>query len=175
MTAATEEMFAGLEAEDAPELDQHIPDHTQSRRSRRDYLGFGKKADEEKPKGRTTTRPKRKPAPRAKKGAFIEPLTELYTLLGGVLMPFDPQCANAVIVSAEKCAESMDELAYQNESVRRALTALTQTSAWGAVIFAHLPIIMSIAMHHGPGGMGKAMSGLVVGGNVDESNEDDDS
>lgn len=170
MTAVTEEMFAGVEAEDAPEFT--VPDATKSRRSRREYL-FPPK-DKEETKSTRTTRTKRKPAPRAKKGAFVEPLTELYTTLGMMLMPFDSQCANVVMKSAEQCAQSMDELAYQNESVRRALTAITQTSAWGAVIFAHMPIIMAVVMHHGPGGMTTAMTNMFAPGNVEESTENVD-
>lgn len=154
MTATAEEIdFAGVgEPEDAPDFT--APDPSKSRRSRREYL-FPPK-DKEPPKARATKR--RKPAPRAKKGAFIEPLEALYGSLAAVLMPFDPQCANVIAMSATRCAESMDELAYQNESVRRALTALTQTSALGAVIFAHAPIIMAVAVHHGPGGMQSAMA-----------------
>lgn len=171
MTAVTEETFADVEVEDAPEFT--VPDPNKSRRSRREYL-FPKK-DTETPTTARTPRPKKKPAPRAKKGAFTEPLTELYTTLGMVLMPFDAQCANVVIKSAEQCAESMDELAYRNESVRRALAAITQTSAWGAVIFAHLPIIMAVVMHHGPGKMNDAMMGMFVNGNKPEETENVDS
>lgn len=170
MTAVTEEMFAGVEAEDAPEFT--VPDANKSRRSRREYLFPNKDKDEDK-KPRAT-RQRKKPAPRAKKGAFVEPLTELYSTLAIMLMPFDAQCADVVMKSAEQCAQSMDELAYQNESVRRALTAITQTSAWGAVIFAHMPIIMAVVMHHGPGGMTTAMTNMFAGNNDVESNENVD-
>lgn len=168
MTAVTEEMFAGVEAEDAPEFT--VPDANKSRRSRREYLFPKTEKDEAKPRARQ----RKKPAPRAKKGAFVEPLTELYSTLAIMLMPFDAQCANVVMKSAEQCAQSMDELAYQNESVRRALTAITQTSAWGAVIFAHMPIIMAVVMHHGPGGMTTAMTNMFAGNNDVESNENVD-
>ena len=167
MTAVTEEMFAGVEAEDAPEFT--VPDANKSRRSRREYLFPPKDKAENGPKARTAKR--RKPAPRAKKGAFVEPLTELYTTIGAMLMPFDMQCANVVIKSAEQCAQSMDELAYQNESVRRALTAITQTSAWGAVIFAHMPIIMAVAMHHGPGKMTDSMMSMFGAGSNETESE----
>jgi len=164
MAAVTEEMFEGIETEDAPEFT--APDPNKSRQSRKDFL-FGRKDDkaESGPKATGRTAPRRKPAPRAKRGVFVEPLTQLYTGMGAMLMPFDAQCANVVISSAEQCATSMDELAYQNESVRRALTAITQSSAWGAVIFAHLPIIMAVAMHHGPGGMTTAMGNMFAGSN----------
>lgn len=114
-----------------------------------------------KPVGdRATTAKKKKPAPRAKKGMFVEPLTQLYVGLGLTIMPVDPVCANAIVKSAEQCAISLDDLAYQNEAVRRALMSLTQTSAVGGVIIAHMPILMAVMIHHVPaaqnmlGGMG---------------------
>lgn len=166
MTATATETpldLSGIEPEDAPEFS--VPDSSRSREERRNFFRSTKPAEETT--SRRTATKKRKPAPRAKRGAFIEPLTQLYTLIGGMLMPFDPQCANVVIMSAEHCAESMDNLAYENEAVRRALTALTQTSAIGAVVMAHAPIIMAVAMHHGPGGMQAQMMGM-FGGNSPE-------
>lgn len=85
-----------------------------------------------------------------KKGQFVEPLVKLYAGAGTAVMMFDPVCGQAVLMSAQKCAETVDELAYQNESVRKAVWGLTQTSIMGAVFVAHLPIIMAIVMHHVP-------------------------
>jgi hypothetical protein len=65
-------------------------------------------------------------------------------------MPFDQICGGSVIQQAPACAKSLDELAYQNEAVRRALVAILETSAWGAVIAAHLPIMIAVMMHHSP-------------------------
>jgi hypothetical protein len=59
-------------------------------------------------------------------------------------------CANAVIKSAEQCARSLDELAYTNDAVRRVLYGLIQTSAIGAVIIAHGPILLAVMVHHVP-------------------------
>lgn len=85
-----------------------------------------------------------------RKGQFVEPLTQLYAGIGTTVILFDPVCGQAILQSAPKCAESIDELAYRNEAVRRAVFALTQTSAIGAVLVAHLPIIMAVVMHHVP-------------------------
>lgn len=162
MTATATETpldLSDLTAEDVPTP----PDHTKSREERRNFF---RGARDETPRVKPSAR-KKKPAPRAKRGAFVEPLTQFYTLIGGMLMPFDQQCANVIIMSAEQCAQSMDNLAYENEAVRRALTALTQTSAIGAVAMAHAPIIMAVAMHHGPGGMSAQMMGM-FGGNSPE-------
>lgn len=85
-----------------------------------------------------------------RKGQFVEPLTKMYAAVGTGVIMFDPVCGQAVLMSAQKCAETVDELAYNNEAVRRAVWALCQTSVWGAVIAAHMPIIMAIVMHHVP-------------------------
>ncbi len=85
-----------------------------------------------------------------KKGQFVGPLTTLYMGVGGFLMHFDPVCANAVIQSAEPCAILWDELAYQNEAVRRFLWSLTQVSLGSKLFLAHMPIFMAVFMHHVP-------------------------
>lgn len=93
----------------------------------------------------------KRPAPPKRKGSFTKPLTDMYTGVGVMLMPFDQPCGTAVMESASQCAEALDNLAYQNESVRRALDSLLQSSAIGTVVVAHLPIIMVVASHHMPG------------------------
>lgn len=85
-----------------------------------------------------------------RKGQFVEPLTQIYAGIGTAVIMFDPVCGQAILTSATKCAETIDELAYKNEAVRRAVWALTQTSLWGAVIVAHMPIVMAVVMHHVP-------------------------
>jgi hypothetical protein len=95
--------------------------------------------------------PKAKPTiPAYKAGMFVQPLTDMYTGVGMMLTPFDQVCAKAVIDNAEQCARSLDQLARTNESVRRVLFGMMQTGAWGAVLVAHLPIIMAVAAHHSP-------------------------
>lgn len=100
--------------------------------------------------------PRAKRAPKAERvkalprGGLKGPLTQLYTGIGMSLLPFDPGCARIVIENAEKCAETMDELAKTNTAVRNLLVSLCTTSAWGAVIMAHAPIVMAISMHHIP-------------------------
>lgn len=91
--------------------------------------------------------------PKPREGALVKPLTELYTSVGLMLAPIDPTCSMAFVENAEACAKSMETLARENETVRRAILALTQTSAWGGVIIAHLPILLMVMMHHGPENM----------------------
>ena len=87
------------------------------------------------------------PMPR---GGFKAILVSKYTLAGTMMMPFDPGCGRIILENAEQCAESLDELARTNPAVRRALNSLIATSAWGAVIAAHAPIVAAISMHHVP-------------------------
>lgn len=91
-----------------------------------------------------------------KKDEFVQPLTEMYTMLGVVLTPFDP-VGPVIIQSAPNCAQSLNDLAAENESVRKALRSLTQASAMGAVIVAHAPIFISLATNHMPGALPRAM------------------
>lgn len=118
------------------------PDHTKSRERGpvRRVRAAAKKAATE-----TETKPK------AKKGAFVEPLEQIYTGFGITLMPFDQQCATTVVENAHRCAEAWDDLADKNDTIRKALTAFVETSAWGQLIFAHAPILLAVASHHMPG------------------------
>lgn len=91
----------------------------------------------------------RKPVPMPR-GGLRKPLEDLYTSLGMMMMPFDESCARVIIEAAPRCAESLDDLAKTNPAVRRLLISLVTTSALGAVIMAHAPIVMAVAMHHVP-------------------------
>lgn len=103
---------------------------------------LGKARDSRKEQG------KKSPLPPYRKGMFVEPLTKLYTGIGMSLMPFDMVCGTAVIESAERCAIALDDLAKQNHAVRKMLFAITQTSAIGTVLVAHMPILVAIMVHH---------------------------
>jgi hypothetical protein len=136
--------FENVKPEDTASLPDAItPDPKASKDRPKWRIPAGDKADA-KPRAR------KKAAPRAKHGMFTEPLTQMYAAVGAVWATFDPVCGSKVLESAPACAQSLDDLAYQNESVRRALAALTTTSAIGAVIAAHAPILMAIYMHHSP-------------------------
>jgi hypothetical protein len=85
-----------------------------------------------------------------RKGQFVEPLTQIYGMFGAALVMFDPVCGAAVIQSAPKCAETRDQWAHQNETVRKVIWTVTQTSTAGAVFVAHMPILIAVSMHHIP-------------------------
>lgn len=106
---------------------------------------------------RNTTR-----VPQIKNGQISEPIGNIYRMIGALMMPFDPQCGMVVLQSADNAADSLENLAKTNPAVRKALLALTQTSAWGTVLAAHTPILMAVASHHfniGPNVLGNAPEG----------------
>lgn len=99
----------------------------------------------------TKPRRERKPIPpKPRNGQLVKPFTDLYVSIGTMMLPFDQVCGMAVIQSAPKCAEALEQLARENPAVRRALMAIVETSVWGAVIAAHAPILLAVAMHHVP-------------------------
>lgn len=151
--------------------DAEIPDHTASEDVDEALSSRGPNRTEKlkalagaRPKRERADRPKRerKPMPPAPRGGFVAPLMEMYGFVALAIMPFDAECAMAIMTAAPKAAESLNELAKVNPGVKRVLIMLTQTSAWGAVITAHLPIIIAVSVHHIPAvresGMGQLLS-----------------
>ncbi len=96
------------------------------------------------------SKPPKPNLPKPRPGALVKPLTELYTTIGTMMAPFDQPCGMSIVSNAEPCAIAMDKLARDNPAVHRALAALLETSIWGAVIAAHAPILITVAMHHNP-------------------------
>lgn len=90
----------------------------------------------------------RKPLPAVSDADLKKGVEQLYAFAGVMLMPFDQPCATVIANSAGDCANALVELSKTNEAVRRVLAGLTQGGAWGVVITAHLPIVMTVASHH---------------------------
>jgi hypothetical protein len=88
------------------------------------------------------------PAPRMPPGGLATPLADIYIMIGSFMSVADPVCGAAIISSAKDCGKSLEALAKQNPEVRRVLVKLVSGSAYGAVITAHVPIIMAVANHH---------------------------
>lgn len=117
-----------------------------------------KKTVEEPPRKRATRSPVKEPA--SKPGEFVEPLTEFYVLAGMTVSMLDKKdqvCGPAIAESAESCAKAWDELAQKNPAVRHAIRSMLQVSAVGAVVSAHLPIMIAILTQHMPGAIPPAM------------------
>src|SRR3954471_5533653 len=97
---AASSLLDTLIIEDTDEFDepQSRPNHKRSQTSFRDSV----KRERVTPTGR----PSRAKEPPIRKDEFVEPLTEMYTMLGAVITPFDSTCGPIVIESARQCAES---------------------------------------------------------------------
>lgn len=80
--------------------------------------------------------------------ADLEQLRALYATAGIALMPFNAGAAIAVTQGADECVDAWDELAKQNDSVRRALLAMLEGGAWSRVFMAHVPIILAFLPGH---------------------------
>lgn len=120
------------------------------------FLGRTRRPPRAAPLRESAPRPTAAFKPRKTDAQLTEALTQLYTFGGMALTPFDQVCGAAVVNSAQPCAESLVKLAQENENVRKALEALTQTSAWGGVVAAHMPLVMAVVGHH----FGDKMRGL---------------
>lgn len=79
---------------------------------------------------------------------FTAQLRDMYVTVGTMMLPFDRVCGDAIIQAAPKCAETLVDYAKTNADVRRILLKLVGTTAMGAIIAAHTPIIMAVAAHH---------------------------
>lgn len=115
---------------------------------------FGERPVATKPDAKVTPRARaRKPrtttsSSKATPGAFVEPLTQLYAMLGVGLSPVSPKTAATIVAQAVPCAEAWDKAAQENEAIRKALESLTKTSVYGALIMAHAPIAISALREH---------------------------
>lgn len=96
---------------------------------------------------RATNEKPRKAAPPPLKPGMKQQLSDLYQFIGASVRPFDEFTGDTIIEQADKCADSVYKLAQSNDAVRRFIIGLTTTSATGAVIMAHLPIVLAIARH----------------------------
>lgn len=99
-----------------------------------------------------TDTPVTQPAPTSKKRntALKSQLEGIYGMAGAVLFPIDPQTATVILSQAPQCAEALDDLARKDPKVKAALESLLSTSAWGAVIAAHLPILVQVGTKYVP-------------------------
>jgi hypothetical protein len=135
---------------------QKVPDHTLSEESRKGpslpwLTGKPGKSGPRPGRAPRDETPKLKPAaPRMPAGGLAQPLNDIYVMIGALLAPIDPTCGGAIIRQAPECAKALEALAKQNPEVRRVLVALVSTSAYGAVITAHIPIVLAVATHHLP-------------------------
>ena len=80
----------------------------------------------------------------------LQSVQSMYAMAGMGVFQFDPELGQVIMQQAPDCAEALDKLAKENATVARVLDGAMQTSAWSAVIFAHLPIAVMAATKYIP-------------------------
>jgi hypothetical protein len=129
------------------------------RRSKPDTVpgtsGVGIDAENAFPKSEIPDEPEEKQPPKlsvaGRRGTTLkQPLMAMYGTIGFAVGMAKPVLGQAIMESAEQCAEAWDDLARQNASVKRVLEAMTKVSATGAVLSAHIPIIMAVTAEYRP-------------------------
>jgi hypothetical protein len=81
------------------------------------------------------------PIPPGPRG-FAPGIEKMYGSLALAAMAFDVELAATIMKIAPDAADAWNELAKRNIQVRRIIVALMETTAWGAVLAAHLPIFL---------------------------------
>ena len=165
-------MWDSLQVGIAGEGDNVAPEAvplTTKEKALRLIAGDKKKSEQDKSKS-TRKPPTRRTEPASKPGEFVEELEQFYTFIGMGLTMLDLRsghvvteenkegnqiartpCGEVVATQAHQCAEAWDELAQRNPAVRRMLRQLLTTSAASAVVYAHLPIFLTVMQGHAPG------------------------
>lgn len=105
--------------------------------------------------GKTPTPPKTTAAPRAAstRKDLTSQLVQFYTMLGTVAMfaaKDKPIIAEQILNNAQNCAEEVNKLAQTNPKIHAAIVKMMSAGATGAVVTAHLPIIVAIAVSYVP-------------------------
>lgn len=142
------------------------PDHTKSQDNKDNFwnkLGWNPPKETTR---KQTNIPRTKPRRLTKSDQ--EKLAGLYGALGFGLMPFKPDVAQAVMESADTCAEAWIEVAEKNDNVRRILVGMIEGGSWGKLLLAHLPIIVA-AM---PENVGQVVPLHVFNGHADQKEDE---
>ena len=106
----------------------------------------------------SAVKPGEKPPKRSRRKASSRPvskttlegkLNEVFMLMGmGLGAMGDEHCMTVVTKNGPAMARSLDKLAADNPSVKKALEATLETSAWVGVIMTVGPTLYGIAEHH---------------------------
>lgn len=136
--------FSDLQPEPVP---MGVPDHRASsgQTGERPRMAarspFVKRGATAAPRGGKTRKVRDVPPPL--KASAKKQIERIYILIGGFITPMNEILGETILESAPRCAESVFELAQTNEEFRRIVNSLMTGSLGGAVIFAHLPILLA--------------------------------
>lgn len=148
--------LSGLQFSDVPPLPEDAPNFTASQDGPADApltdelprrrrlpgsggLGSGKRTQQKAEKPPKEPRPNI-PMPPGPRG-FAPAIEKAYRNLSLAVTPWDVDLGAALDQVAPEAADAWNELAKRNQAVRRFIVAITETTAWGAVVAAHSPII----------------------------------
>jgi hypothetical protein len=94
-----------------------------------------------------------KPVPPFREGQIARGVNKLYRRAGRIVRAWDPVVGEALIEITRKeddadttVGEAWENIARHNVRVRRVLLALIRGGDWGALVWAHSPVIMAILM-----------------------------
>lgn len=102
---------------------------------------------EETPSAPPKTKRTRTTRSRGKKD-LTEELTSFYTTIGAGVFAFNQPDGVVILANAEKMAESLNKWGDADPRIRKVLERLCTTSAMGAVIGAHAPVVLAILGNH---------------------------
>lgn len=109
-----------------------------------------------------------KPLPPIPRGGFVAPVERMYGTIAMGLMAVDMDMATAVANSAHNAAVAWDELARTNPAIRRMLVAMMSTTATGALIAAHMPILIALMVKFKGGDPRVGMLAEMMGNQAEE-------
>lgn len=90
-----------------------------------------------------------KPVPAGKR-VLARQLAATFASVGLLVSAVDPTCGMSVLEQSEPIGEALAALAETNPKIRAALQRATQASAWGGVLIAVSPVVMTVLGHHLP-------------------------
>lgn len=125
-----------------------VPDHTKSRDDSSPKEKFQKFADKT---GLGANKAARSPV-RKLNESDREKIEAIYGALAIVFVAptpmFNEDAANALAGQAKPSADAWFNLAENNDAVRRGILMFVEGGAWGALIAAHIPIIIAFMPEH---------------------------
>lgn len=134
---------------DGPEAaslgDFAAPNHSATKPKGRWRKWFSNKPDEPR-----QAKP-RKPMPQMAPSALRKGIVDFYNGIALMAMPFQPDLALKISQSSEACADAWIEFSKTNPAVKRFLIGLVTASASGALLMAHMPILIAAAIAFVPG------------------------
>lgn len=122
------------------------------------------KASDKPPTRRTRAKDDAPPAPipAYRSGMYAKPIELVYDQGGNLLSYVAYPVGIATRQQAAACGSAWDKVAAQNPTVRKWLSKMTATGAWGELFAAHLPIFMTAMMVFGPDSFKERMGASVV-------------